>query len=117
MPRPPRASRVVRSRNLSCYNNRMLTPTQKIWHNGKFVPWDDAKIHVLSHVVSYGSSVFEGVRCYETDAGPAIFRAQEHSQRLLDSAKIYRIEVPFTVDELTSAMVDVVRENRVASCY
>src|SRR5438874_9206670 len=116
MPRPPRASRVVRSRNLSCYNNRMLTPTQKIWHNGRFIPWDDAKIHVLSHVTSYGSSVFEGIRCYHTAAGPAIFRVREHSQRLLDSAKIYRIEVKYEVDELTEAMAELVRVNRLQSC-
>ena len=71
----------------------MLTPTEKIWHNGKFIKWDDAKIHVLSHVVSYGSSVFEGIRCYETAQGPAVFRAREHARRLVDSAKIYRIEL------------------------
>src|SRR5436305_6140170 len=95
----------------------MLQTTEKIWHNGKFITWDDAKIHVLSHVVSYGSSVFEGVRCYATEKGPALFRAQEHAQRLLDSAKIYRIDVHFTVNDLTGAMVDVVRENRQNSCY
>ena len=70
----------------------MLTPTEKIWHNGRFIAWDDAHIHVLSHVVSYGSSVFEGIRCYETPSGPAIFRLREHIRRMLDSAKIYRME-------------------------
>lgn len=95
----------------------MLQPTQKIWHNGKFIPWDDAKIHILSHVVSYGSSVFEGVRCYETDRGPAIFRADDHIRRLLDSAKIYRMEVPYSQQELTAAMSDTVRESGLNVCY
>ena len=95
----------------------MFKATAKIWHNGKMIHWEDAKIHVLSHVVSYGSSVFEGVRCYETLSGPAIFRANEHSRRLVDSAKIYRMDVGYSVAELTQAMVDVVRENGLQSCY
>ena len=99
------------------YNNFMLTPTEKIWHNGRFIKWDDAKIHVLSHVVSYGSSVFEGIRCYETVAGPAIFRLREHVRRLLDSAKIYRIDVGFSMDQLCDAMVELVGVNNLQSCY
>jgi branched-chain amino acid aminotransferase len=95
----------------------MLQPTEKIWHNGRFIPWDEAKIHVLSHVVSYASSVFEGIRCYETKRGPAIFRAQDHARRLLDSAKIYRMEIPYSIDQLSTAMSDVVRENRLRACY
>ncbi len=95
----------------------MLTPTEKIWHNGKFIKWEDARIHVLSHVVSYGSSVFEGIRCYETAHGPAIFRAREHARRLVDSAKIYRIELEYSVDELTQAFVDLVSVNNLRSCY
>ncbi len=95
----------------------MLKPTEKIWHNGRFIRWDDAKIHVLAHVTSYGSSVFEGVRCYETPAGPAVFRVREHARRLLDSAKIYRMDIPFSLAELSSAMVDTVRENGLQSCY
>ena len=95
----------------------MLQATEKIWHNGRLIAWDDAKIHVLSHVVSYGSSVFEGVRCYETERGPAIFRAREHMRRLIDSAKIYRIEIPYSLDELTAAMSDLVRTNKVSPCY
>ncbi len=74
-----------------------IQKTEKIWHNGKLIPWDKATLHVMSHVIHYGSSVFEGVRCYALPSGPAIFRAQEHMQRLLDSAKIYRIDVDFTV--------------------
>jgi branched-chain amino acid aminotransferase len=96
----------------------MLTPTEKIWHNGRFIDWKDATIHVLSHVVSYGSSVFEGVRCYSTPAGPAIFRPREHIRRLLDSAKIYRIEnIGFDIDQLCDAMLEMVRVNQMDSCY
>lgn len=94
-----------------------LPKTEKIWHNGKFVSWDDAKIHVLSHVVSYGSAVFEGLRCYHTGQGPAIFRLRDHMQRLLHSAHIYRMEVPFTLDALCQASLDLVRANKVAACY
>ena len=82
-----------------------IQKTEKIWHNGKLIPWDKATLHVMSHVVHYGSSVFEGVRCYAPPTGPAIFRAREHMQRLLDSAKIYRIDVDFTVEELVAGMV------------
>ena len=94
-----------------------IQKTEKIWHNGQFIPWDDAKLHVMSHVVNYGSSVFEGVRCYDLPSGPAIFRANEHIQRLLDSAKIYRIDVDFTREELVSAMVELVKNNGVSPCY
>ena len=95
----------------------MLTPTSKIWHNGRLIGWDDAKIHVLSHVVSYGSSVFEGIRCYNTKSGPAIFRAAEHARRLIDSAKIYRIAFPWTMEQLTEAFVQLVHVNKLESCY
>jgi branched-chain amino acid aminotransferase len=76
-----------------------IQPTEKIWHNGKWINWDDATLHVLSHVVSYGSAVFEGIRCYGTKQGPAIFRLREHMQRLINSARIYRMELPHSVDE------------------
>jgi branched-chain amino acid aminotransferase len=95
----------------------MLQATEKIWHNGRLIAWDEAKIHVLSHVVSYGSSVFEGVRCYETEQGPAVFRAQDHARRLLDSAKIYRMEIPYSIDQLTAGMLEVIRENKLRACY
>jgi branched-chain amino acid aminotransferase len=94
-----------------------IQKTEKIWHNGKLIAWDDARIHVMSHVIHYGSSVFEGVRCYALPAGPAIFRAQEHAQRLLDSAKVYRIDVDYTRDEIVKAMSDVVANNGVWPCY
>jgi branched-chain amino acid aminotransferase len=96
----------------------MLTPTEKIWHNGRLIPWEDATIHVLSHVVSYGSSVFEGIRCYSTPGGPAVFRLREHVRRMVDSARVYRMEdVGFTADQLCEAMLEVVRVNRMDSCY
>ncbi len=94
-----------------------MTPTEKIWHNGRFIDWNEATIHVLSHVVSYGSSVFEGVRCYETAHGPAVFRLREHTRRLLDSSKIYRIPVEFSLDELVSAQVELIQANKLRSCY
>ncbi|MGH7868256.1 MAG: aminotransferase class IV, partial [Candidatus Dormibacteraceae bacterium] len=95
----------------------MIKATDKIWHNGEFIGLDDAKIHVLAHVTSYGSSVFEGIRCYATAAGPAIFRGPEHMRRLHDSAKIYRITIPYSVNELVTAMHEVVRINKLESCY
>jgi branched-chain amino acid aminotransferase len=95
----------------------MLTPTEKIWHNGRFIAWNEAKIHILSHVVSYGSSVFEGIRCYQTPSGPQIFRLREHIRRMEDSSKIYRMTIPFSADELAQAMVELVRVNNLASCY
>src|SRR5436853_2565097 len=94
-----------------------IQQTEKIWHNGKLIPWDDAHIHVMSHVVNYGSSVFEGIRCYALPSGSAIFRANEHMQRLVDSAKIYRIDLDYTRDELVSGMVEVVKNNGVWPCY
>ncbi len=94
-----------------------IQKTEKIWRNGHLIPWEQATLHVMSHVVNYGSAVFEGIRCYAQPKGPAIFRAQEHMQRLLDSAKIYRMELDYTRDELVAAMVELVKENQVAPCY
>ena len=95
----------------------MLTPTAKIWHNGRFIRWEDATIHVLSHVVSYGSSVFEGIRCYSTPAGPAVFRLRDHVRRMADSAKIYRMDLPFNIEALGEAMLELVRVNKLDACY
>jgi len=94
-----------------------IPKSEKIWHNGKLIPWDDAKIHVLSHVVNYGSSLFEGIRCYELPSGPAIFRLAEHMQRLVNSAKIYRMTLPYSRQELERAAVEVVRVNGMRHCY
>jgi branched-chain amino acid aminotransferase len=96
----------------------MLKATEKIWRNGEFIAWDDAKIHVLSHVVSYGSSVFEGIRCYETPSGPAVFRLREHVRRMVDSAKIYRMDTfQFTQEQLANAVLELVSLNGLQSCY
>jgi len=94
-----------------------LAKTEKIWRNGKFIDWDDAKIHVLSHVVSYGSAVFEGIRCYHTEQGPAIFRLREHMQRLWNSAHIYRMDLDFSVDALCDGAIELVRANKLNACY
>ncbi len=88
-----------------------------IWFNGELVPWDKATIHVLSHVVHYGSSVFEGMRCYATPSGPAIFRLKEHTRRLFDSAKIYRMPIPFTPEQINAACKEVVAANNLESAY
>jgi len=89
----------------------------KIWFNGKLVDWKDANIHVLSHVVHYGSSVFEGIRCYNTEKGPAIFRLREHVQRLINSGKIYRMDIPYGVDELSDAIIETIKANNLKECY
>jgi len=91
--------------------------TTKIWRDGQLVNWEDATIHVLSHVVHYGSSVFEGIRCYETPAGPAVFRLPDHIRRLHDSCKIYRMPLRYSVETLVQACVDTVAANEVRHCY
>jgi branched-chain amino acid aminotransferase len=94
-----------------------IQPTSKIWHNGNLIPWEQATLHVMSHVVHYGSSVFEGIRCYGQPQGSAVFRLPEHMQRLLDSARIYRMEIPFNLEELCAGVVDLIEANGVAPCY
>src|SRR5580693_1891985 len=94
-----------------------IKASEYVWHNGHLVPWDDAKIHVMAHVVNYGSSVFEGIRCYQTPKGPAIFRLPEHTLRLLQSCKIYRIDVDFSLEELIQGVVSVVAANKISPCY
>jgi branched-chain amino acid aminotransferase len=89
----------------------------KIWMDGTMVEWRDAKIHVLSHTLHYGCGAFEGVRAYETASGPAIFRLREHTERLFNSAKILRMKVPFDIDTVMQAQLDVVRQNGLKSCY
>lgn len=94
-----------------------LDTVDKIWMDGELVDWADAKVHILTHTLHYGTGVFEGIRAYATDRGPAIFRLEEHITRLFDSAKIFQIDVPFTPAELTEATVETVRVNNVESCY
>jgi branched-chain amino acid aminotransferase len=88
-----------------------------VWHNGEFIKWDDARVHVMSHVLHYGSSIFEGIRCYSTKRGPAIFRLREHMQRFLNSAKIYRMEHGWTMDQLFDASVELVQRSSLDQCY
>ena len=88
-----------------------------VWHDGEFIKWDDARVHVMSHVLHYGSSIFEGIRCYSTQQGPAIFRLREHLQRFLNSAKIYRMAHPWTLDQLCDAAVELVQRSKFDQCY
>ena len=94
-----------------------FTGTGKIWMNGSLVDWADAKIHIASHVVHYGSGVFEGARCYDTKRGPACFRLDAHMRRLLDSAKIYRMEYSLSQEQLENAVLDTIRANQYRACY
>lgn len=91
--------------------------SKSIWMDGKFVPWKESKVHVLCHALHYGTAIFEGIRCYKAAKGPAIFRLQAHVDRLYNSAKIYRMQIPYGKDEITQAIVDTVRENGHEFCY
>ena len=89
----------------------------KVWMNGRVVDWEDATVHVLTHALHYGTGVFEGIRCYETSRGPAIFRGREHFERMEQSAKIFLMDIPYSVDELHEATLDLIRANGLKSCY
>lgn len=91
--------------------------SDKIWVNGEMMDWDDCKIHVVSHVIHYGSSLFEGFRCYSTSRGPAVFRLEDHTRRLFDSCQIYRMELPVSRDEFNDAVLETIRVNGHESCY
>ena len=95
----------------------MLDKTEKIWMNGKFVNWDAAKVHVLTHTLHYGLGAFEGIRCYNTPKGPAIFRLDEHVKRLFQTAHIFLIDIPFTENEIKKAIIDTVKINKLKECY
>ena len=88
-----------------------ITAAKHIWYNGKLVPWEKATVHVLAHALHYGSTVFEGERAYATPQGPVIFRLRDHTRRLFDSAKIYRIDVPYTPEQITAACKEIVVVN------
>ena len=94
-----------------------MNATKYIWFNGELVPWENATVHVMTHALHYGSSVFEGLRCYNTPKGPAIFRLAPHTRRLFDSSKIYRMELPYTPEQINEACKTVVRENGLKSAY
>ena len=97
---------------MSSFNEKAL-----IWMNGRLIPWKEAKIHVASHVVHYGSSVFEGIRAYHTTKGTAIFRLDDHLQRMYDSCKIYRIDVPYSLAEMKEAVIETIKANQLEACY
>ncbi|MEM0343914.1 MAG: branched-chain amino acid transaminase [Thermoplasmata archaeon] len=94
-----------------------IQPTEKIWKNGKLIDWKDATVHVLTHGLHYGTGVFEGIRCYKTDRGPAIFRLREHMERMQMSARAINMSLPFSVEELCIAAKETVRANRLQACY
>jgi branched-chain amino acid aminotransferase len=94
-----------------------ITPTPQIWFNGELIPWEDAQIHILTHSLHYGMGVFEGIRAYETDDGPGVFRLTDHMRRFQASAQILMMELPYSVDEMVQAVKDTVRSTGLASCY
>ena len=94
-----------------------IEPVKKVWMNGNLVDWDDATVHVLTHALHYGSGVFEGVRCYETPKGPAVFRLGDHYRRLQRSGRIFQMDIPYSVDELRGATFDVIKANDLKECY
>ena len=97
--------------------NELPERTEWIWHNGEIIPWDDAQLHVMSHVVHYGSSVFEGIRFYDTPQGPAAFRLSDHMRRFMNSARIYRMDLELSLDELADACREVVNRNGLEAGY
>src|SRR3954451_17464697 len=116
VPAPP--ARSVHNSPLKWEDEGMpIQATSKIWMNGTLVDWDQAKIHVLTHTLHYGSGVFEGIRAYETSQGPAVFRLTDHVNRLFNSAKVYLIDIPYTPDDLVEAVKETVRVNELESCY
>jgi branched-chain amino acid aminotransferase len=94
-----------------------MEQAELIWHNGEFVPWEEAKVHVLSHGLHYGTGVFEGIRCYETERGPAIFRHRDHLDRLAKSAELFYLPLPHSVEEIAEATRELIRRNGLRSCY
>jgi branched-chain amino acid aminotransferase len=95
----------------------MIPKTEKIWMDGKLVPWDKANVHILTHTLHYGLGAFEGIRCYSTPKGPAIFRLDEHVTRLFQSAHIFQMEIPFSEADIRKAIIDTVRKNKLKECY
>jgi branched-chain amino acid aminotransferase len=94
-----------------------IDPVAKVWMNGELVDWDDANVHVLTHALHYGSGVFEGIRCYKTDRGPAVYRLADHFRRMERSGKIFQMDIPYSVEELCRATFDVIKANGLEECY
>ncbi len=112
------ATRAVLENSITSSRSAMnVEPTDLIWMNGDFVAWEDAKVHVLTHGLHYGTGVFEGMRCYDTELGPAVFRNAEHVERLLHSAELYYMPVPYSAEELRAATLELVARNGLRSCY
>src|SRR5919108_1784358 len=99
------------------HTSRLVEKAELIWQNGEFVAWDEATTHVLSHGLHYGSGVFEGIRCYDTEIGPAIFRHQDHLDRLVKSAELYYLPLPYSIEEIREATKELIRRNGLRSCY
>jgi branched-chain amino acid aminotransferase len=99
------------------YFSTYMEQADLIWHNGEFVPWEEAKVHVLSHGLHYGTGVFEGIRCYETERGPAVFRHKDHLDRLAKSAELYYLELPYSPEEIAAATRELIARNGLRSCY
>jgi branched-chain amino acid aminotransferase len=97
--------------------HKLLNEASHIWMNGEFVEWENATIHILSHAVHYGSSIFEGIRAYNTAKGTAIFKLPEHTKRFFNSTKIYRMKIPYTQEEISNAIVETIKINKLKSCY
>src|SRR4029450_4197084 len=91
--------------------------TKWVWSNGRLIPWADATTHVSAHALHYGSGVFEGLRCYETPDGPAVFRLDDHIERFYNSAAVYGLNIPYSTEELAKAICDVIQRNEFMSCY
>ena len=94
-----------------------MQPSEVIWMNGEFVRWEDAQVHVLTHALHYGTSVFEGVRCYDTEIGPAVFRNQDHVERLYRSSSLYYMDIPFEPEQIRQATLETIARNNLRSCY
>ncbi len=107
----------IKSRKNLVLRQMPLTPTKLIWMNGKFVPWEKANVHVLTHTLHYGMGVFEGIRCYKTAKGPAVFRLNDHMKRLENSAKLVGMKMPYSVERLVNATKKTIRENEIEECY
>jgi len=99
------------------HTDRLVEKAELIWKNGEFVPWDEANVHVLTHGLHYGSGVFEGIRCYETPQGPAVFRLGEHLKRLDNSARLLGMELPYTIEGLRDATFELIGANGLTECY
>src|SRR2546428_3536029 len=113
----PYTDATISARRFSEEGGMAFVKAEKIWMNGRLVPWEQATVHVLSHVIHYGSCIFEGIRCYKTQRGPAVFRLRDHTDRLFAGCKIYRREIPYARDEVEAAILETIRANKLEACY